>query len=69
MQGGMGPEICFQSAMMRDERLLRRQMAGEIWPVMRPDRPARVMIGSSDSPRRIRSATRPVDGSQDTPYH
>lgn len=66
MQEGIGPEICFQSARIRVERAVRRQTEGEIRPVMMPER---VRMGSSDSPRRERSATRPVVGSQPTAYH
>lgn len=68
--GGMGPDICFQSARMRVVRRSRRQISGEIRPDMRPlVRPARARMGSSDSPRREISTTRPVVGSQLTPYH
>ena len=69
-QAGTGPEICFQSASTSDERRSRRHTASETYPDMTPDagRPAGAMTASSASPRRERSATRPVVGSHATPY-
>uniref|UniRef100_A0A5K1EEF0 Uncharacterized protein n=1 Tax=Nymphaea colorata TaxID=210225 RepID=A0A5K1EEF0_9MAGN len=69
MQRGISPVTFFQSAMMRLDSRSRRQIDGERRPVMNPGRPARRMIGSSDSPRRLMSATRPLNGSQLTPCH
>uniref|UniRef100_A0A804LT77 Uncharacterized protein n=1 Tax=Zea mays TaxID=4577 RepID=A0A804LT77_MAIZE len=70
-QAGMGPEIRFQSASTSVERRSRRHTASETYPDMTPDagRPAGAITASSASPRRDRSATRPVVGSQATPYH
>lgn len=68
MQLGIEPEMPFQSASMRPLSRSRWQMAGEIEPVMNPVRWAFWKMGSSDSPRRLISATRCVRGSQTTPY-
>jgi hypothetical protein len=68
MQAGIGPEIPFQSEIVRLESLSSLQIEGEIEPVMYPDRPAFWKMGSSDSPRRLMSATLLVSMSQLTPY-
>uniref|UniRef100_A0A7C9DBU2 Uncharacterized protein n=1 Tax=Opuntia streptacantha TaxID=393608 RepID=A0A7C9DBU2_OPUST len=68
MHWGISPEIPFQSAMMILLSRSRLQIAGEIEPVMNPVRWAFSKMGSSDSPRRLISATRSVRGSQTTPY-
>lgn len=67
-QSGMEPETPFQSAIMRLVSLSSWQILGFMEPVMYPDRPAFSKMGSSDSPRRLMSATRPVVGSQLIPY-
>ncbi|CAL5362804.1 unnamed protein product [Camellia sinensis] len=54
----------WKSATMRVVRRSRAQMEEEIEPVMNPVRPAFSKMGSSDSPRREISTTRPVVGSQ-----
>ncbi|KAK3001950.1 hypothetical protein RJ639_020244 [Escallonia herrerae] len=68
IQAGISLEMPFQSATTRVWSRSRLQREGEIDPVMKPDRPAFSNIGSSDSPRRVMSATRPLVGSQLTPY-
>ncbi|KAK3022619.1 hypothetical protein RJ639_045770, partial [Escallonia herrerae] len=69
MQEGMVPVMPFQSAIVMLESRSSLHIAGEIEPVMNPVRCAFSKIGSSDSPRRLMSATRRVIGSQCTPYH
>lgn len=69
MHSGIGPVICFQSATTRFVRRSSLQIEEESLPDIRPEfLPDRTKIGSSDSPRSVISATRPLVGSQLTPY-
>lgn len=67
-QGGMGPEMACQPEMVREERWVRLQMAGEIEPDIEVVRLIRRWgRGRSRRPRRVMSTTRRVVRSQWTP--